>query len=111
MTCGNEKAYTTFTGKSYCDGWSGISLEECQAKCSKNEVPNANCPRRGVKCKYVHYNRPSKWCHLADDTCNPVKGANKYTLTEKGGQYIHSYLHFKIAFLKHTSFDVQLQGK
>ena len=90
ITCGNKKAYTTFIcyGCKQCDGWSGISLEECQAKCSRNEVPNAKCPRQGVKCKYVHYNRAAKWCHLADSTCNPVKGASKYTVTRKNGKHI-----------------------
>ena len=88
MTCGNDKSWYTYTGKTYCDGWSGISLEECQAKCTRNEVPNAKCPRQGVKCRFVHYTHGTNWCHLADDTCNPVKGASRYTITMKEGGLI-----------------------
>ena len=41
--CQIEALYT-YTGKSSCDGWRGISLEECQVKCDKNEVHNFSYP-------------------------------------------------------------------
>ena len=41
--CQIEALYT-YTGKTSCDGWRGISLEECQVKCDKNEVHNFSYP-------------------------------------------------------------------
>ena len=41
--CQIEALYT-YTGKTSCDGWKGISLEECQVKCDKNEVHNFSYP-------------------------------------------------------------------
>lgn len=80
--CQTASVYT-YTGKRSCDGWKGISLEACKAKCNNNEVPNSSCPKSAKKkCAYVHYNR--NWgCHLADKTCKPRGGASKYELYKK----------------------------
>ena len=73
--------YTARSGD--CDGWEGISLSQCEAKCTQNEVPS-KCQQNGVKCKYFQYNTATKWCHLADATCKPVQG-DKVTLAMKEG--------------------------
>ena len=85
IACENSQAFTTYTGSASCDGWKGISLEECKAKCSRNEVPNKACPRQGVECMYVAYK--STWgCHLADATCKPKKkdGSNYIYFKKEG---------------------------
>jgi len=81
VRCENSRSLYTYTGKSSCDGWSGVSLDECQAKCTRNELPNPSCPRHDIKCAYVHYYPPTKWCHLGDNTCKPsLKGSAGNTL-------------------------------
>ena len=111
MTCGNDKSWYTYTGKTYCDGWSGISLEECQAKCTRNEVPNAKCPRQGVKCKFVHYTHGTNWCHLADDTMQPCERSQQIYNHHEGRWVNLIYLRFEIAFLKAAYFHVQFPEK
>ena len=87
--CFDSTLYT-FTGESYCDGWRGISLEECKAKCTNNEVPNSKCPRQHVRCSFVQH---SSWgCHLADNTCEPKVSKNSYTLLRKQGLSINRML-------------------
>ena len=73
-----------------CNGWSGISLTECEDKCTKNEVPN-NCQQQGIQCKYVDYSNVQGWCHLADETCKPVSGDASRILTKKTGLYCFCY--------------------
>ena len=70
-----------------CNGWSGISLTECEDKCTKNEVPS-KCQQQGIKCKYFYYNNAAAWCQLADETCNPVTGDRNVILTMKQGSYL-----------------------
>ena len=82
MTCENTESIYTFTGKNSCDGWKGISLAECKAKCTDNAIPKSQCPRQGVKCGFVRYN-PNFGCHLADDSCKPVQGNTRITLHKK----------------------------
>ena len=67
--CKDMKAIYTFTGKKYCDGWHGVSIEECKKKCENNEIPNTQCPRRTARCAYALYTHASQWCHLADESC------------------------------------------
>ena len=69
-----------------CNGWSGISLTECEEKCSKNEVPD-NCQQHSIQCKYAQFDTVHNWCHLADDTCKPVSGDWQVTLTMKQGLF------------------------
>ena len=67
-TC-NAKATYTGTGDG-CNGWSGISLEQCKIHCDNNDTPN-NCQQK--VCEFVIYfhnnNVNRAWCHLADSTC------------------------------------------
>ena len=90
MACKDfKKSLYTFTGESACDGWKDISLEECKAKCTSNAVPNAKCPRQGVECAYVQYYHPTRWCHLADETCKPVKeSTSAHTILKKRSKFI-----------------------
>ena len=92
------KSIYTYTALSYCDGWKDISLDECKKKCTNNEVPDERCPRQHAKCAYVQYYEPTKWCHLADKTCEPIKSAHKNVLLKKPGLHIYSifYLASKI---------------
>ena len=83
MICANQlKSVYTYTGTDVCDGWQGISLEECKAKCTNNEIPNDECPRKNVKCSFVQYNH-NLGCHLADESCKPTKGDSRYSLLGK----------------------------
>ncbi|CAK9006456.1 unnamed protein product [Durusdinium trenchii] len=54
-----------YTKKSdlFCDGWTGISLEECEQKCIKNEVA-PNCPNK--TCQAANFYPGSMKCHLFD---------------------------------------------
>ena len=84
MICENAASVYTAAGSS-CDGWKGITLEECKAKCTNNEVPNSECPRQSVKCAFVRYTR--NWgCHLADDSCKPIQGDARFMLFKKPKQ-------------------------
>ena len=76
----------TYTGNATCDGWGGITLNECKVKCNNNEVPSATCPRQNVTCVYVYYsNYKTSWCHLGDDACLPLKpNANGIVFKKRG---------------------------
>ena len=88
MMCVNGlSVYTYSSGSSYCNGWPSISIDECKVKCTRNEIPNTQCPRQGVNCVYALHNY---WgCHLADATCKPIRGGDiKYTVLKKQGKSI-----------------------
>ena len=70
MSCENTNSVYTYKSQSYCNGWSGISLEKCIAKCTMNDVPSL-CRRQQVECAYVIYHHLNKWCHLGDAICRP----------------------------------------
>ena len=72
MRCGNLESVYTYKRNSDCQGWKGISLAECKAKCTNNEIPS-QCPRQGVKCAFIHYIHDRGGCQLADDSCIPEK--------------------------------------
>ena len=80
--CGDKlKSLYTYDG-SECNGWAGISLAECERKCTNNEVPTT-CTRNGVECEYVQYYLPTSYCHLGDATCNVTQGEG--TVLKKHG--------------------------
>ena len=79
-----QSAYT-YTGNTKCDGWNGITLEECKVKCTNNEVPNDACPRQDVKCIYISYNYVTSWCHLGDEACVPMKSQPEGIVFKKRG--------------------------
>ena len=67
-----------------CDGWQVANVEECQAKCTRNEFPGTGCDR-GQKCLYVLYTEGGKpWCHLADDACVIEVASTRHVLYKKG---------------------------
>ena len=86
ITCDSSTIYT-FSPDNGCDGWSGLSLHECQEKCKKNEQPNSNCPHQNAVCKYFTYNTQTKWCHLAEH-CTQVEG-NGVLLYIREENWIH----------------------
>ncbi|CAJ1395034.1 unnamed protein product [Effrenium voratum] len=51
----------TFDKKSKCDGWGGLTIEQCQQKCADNEQA-LHCPPRA--CKGAVFYRKTGWCHL-----------------------------------------------
>ena len=75
----------TYTGNATCDGWNGITLHECKAKCTNNEIPSATCPRQNVTCVYVDYDYTTSWCHLGDDECLPMKSDPNGAVFKKQG--------------------------
>ena len=83
MKCASRDSLYTFTGEYYCDGWAGISLEECEAKCTNNDAPSVKCPGQKVPCEFVQYYYPTKWCHLGDSTCKPTKTKTHHKLLKK----------------------------
>ena len=67
--CNTRSTYTG-TGDG-CNGWGGISLEQCKRHCDNNDAPNL-CQQK--ICEYVIYYHDNNvntgaWCHLADSTC------------------------------------------
>jgi len=61
----SETPYT-YDPDSKCDGWSGQTLDQCQAKCEDNEVP-ANCKAPPNVCKAFQFSSETGWCHLLSD--------------------------------------------
>ena len=58
--------------------------EECQAKCTYNEVPNDSC-NKGKVCEYALYVEYGlKHCYLADMMCNIRSVEGHYFLFRKG---------------------------
>ena len=84
MTCEDPASLYTAVGGGACNGWEGISLTECEEKCTQNVVPS-ECEQQGIRCTYVHYDNDTNWCQLADDTCLPVGGEATFIITMKQG--------------------------
>ena len=66
--CNQESLYTS---GGICNGWSGISYEDCNTKCAKNETP-ASCSTNNIPsegCAYAMHVESSGWCHLAGNDC------------------------------------------
>ena len=84
-TCERKASLYTRSGSKDCDGWKGISLDDCKLKCIRNAMPSGKCPIKNAQCSYVHYKHG--WgCHLADNTCNPQSsGDPTFTLAKMQG--------------------------
>lgn len=69
-----------------CDGWSGITPQQCQEKCATSEKA-PNCPR--LPCMAGNYYPGSKWCHLfTTDQCLdtlPDASSNAFVKAPGGG--------------------------
>ena len=87
MACKSRSSLYTDTDGNKCSGWNGITLKNCEDKCTRNEVPE-NCPQKGVSCKYVQFNTATNWCQLGDATCEPGQAEEKYILKMKQGLYL-----------------------
>ena len=82
MVCESRSSLYTDTEANECNGWEGITLRECEDKCTRNEVPE-NCKPKGGPCKYLQFNTATNWCQLADETCKPINGKENYILKMK----------------------------
>lgn len=63
----SERPYT-YDPSTGCDGWTGISLDECEQKCSSDATAKG-CP--GKICRYAEYTTSLHLCHLYQD-CGQV---------------------------------------
>ena len=81
------KSNSSYTRKDGCDGWKGLNAEECQAKCTANDVPNDSC-NKGKVCKYALYaeHNPTH-CHLADMMCDIKMVGQHNFLYRKGNDH------------------------
>ena len=73
--CTNGKPYTDTNG---CQGWSDITLQQCQAKCTANDVPDGCTGIPPQDCKYVFVTQTT--CHLANSSCEPQKKPGSQTV-------------------------------
>ena len=83
-TCKTSKY--TFTGTNDCDGWGGVSLNQCKEYCNNNAIPSG-CTgdhMKNKRCSYIHYDIKGKWCHLIDSSCKPSYDVQLYEKIEKG---------------------------
>ena len=86
MMCEKRSSVYTSSGSS-CGGWKGLTMDKCKQKCTRNEVPNNNCPHK--KCAYIEYDNTKameRICHLADETCKPTRARTPhFTIVKKQG--------------------------
>ncbi|CAE7318781.1 unnamed protein product, partial [Symbiodinium pilosum] len=59
----------TFDRSQSCDGWSGLTEQECMEKCNDN-AKAPNCPRK--TCRAAAFYPKSGWCHLYE-SCPETK--------------------------------------
>ena len=94
MTCKPDELYTyvrsTVGSDEECDGWNGLSWEECQMKCTNNELPSGSCAAGGAVCNYISYTHGGGWCHLAE-TCTPTADY-RVALYRKELHWIHQHM-------------------
>ena len=90
MRCEKRSSLYTSNGNS-CDGWSGLTMDQCKGKCTKNEVPDTSCSPE--KCAYVEYDKTiatESMCHLADGTCKPIRAKTSFSkIVKKAGANKH----------------------
>ena len=85
--CKNRASLYTDTAARECNGWNDITLNECEDKCTRNEMPE-NCQQEGGPCKYFQFNTATNWCQLGDATCEPGQADMRYILKMKQGLYL-----------------------
>ncbi|CAE7320862.1 NCL [Symbiodinium sp. KB8] len=59
----------TYKPASSCDGWSGLTQDQCTARCSSHAQAK-NCPRK--TCRAAVFYPKTGWCHLVD-SCPEVE--------------------------------------
>ena len=79
--CNRDSVYT-ITPDAKCDGWSGISYEECKKRCKQNELPSSckNHPDVRVPlsgCGFASWNIQSGWCHLIGNDCEMLESSDR----------------------------------
>ena len=70
--CKDSVDQYTYIHNTKCNGWSGITLEECKTHCDNNETP-IGCPTN--TCNYVIYYTDRVFprrCFLASELCKLV---------------------------------------
>ena len=67
-----------------CNGWKGITEEQCKLKCDGNEMP-AGCSGKKT-CIYYLYNAFDKLCRLADTGCKVEPTGSGSSFYRKMGQ-------------------------
>jgi len=68
------------TGGRNCNGWSGVSIQECRQKCEASRHPGClNEWAKSAQCNFFVYYPRNKWCHL-HATCPLGKQSHKYEL-------------------------------
>eukprot|EP00439_Symbiodinium_sp_Y106_P022947 s1625_g2.t2 len=65
----------TFDRKAKCDGFKGLTLEQCQKKCADSETA-PNCPKK--TCRGAAFYRKTGWCHLYE-ACTELADAGAAT--------------------------------
>mmetsp|Transcript_24524 Transcript_24524/g.56960 ORF Transcript_24524/g.56960 Transcript_24524/m.56960 type:complete len:472 (+) Transcript_24524:68-1483(+) len=65
----------TFDKSEKCDGWGGLTLEQCAQKCTGNEQA-ASCPQK--TCVAATFYESTGWCHLYD-TCPELEVSEEAT--------------------------------
>ena len=88
--CVTSSIYT-YTGDSSCDGWAGVSLEECKMYCSENAIPTDQCPKQKQVCSYFKYNRVSQNCHLCDSSMVLLDSPNEDVYMREGNCFFFVY--------------------
>ena len=95
-----------YTHGNGCNGWKGISLEECQAHCSNNDMP-PGCTPSQVECSFIHYTARTygKWCHLAEANCGAKQADSN--LYQKIGKLIFFRLYSILIYF----WDIAVEDK
>ena len=66
-----------------CNGWSGISIEECKKKCLRNEIPDNCTPSiANPKCQFIQYVQSSQWCHHGEQ-CTKFEELSGHIIVER----------------------------
>ena len=78
--CKSDSIYTV-TPDSKCDGWSGISYEECKKRCKQNELPSSCKNHPDVKvplsgCGFASWTKQTSWCHLIGNDCEMLESSD-----------------------------------
>jgi hypothetical protein len=66
-----------------CNGWSGISIEDCKQKCLKNEIPeNCTLSKSDPECHLIEYQQNGGWCQLGE-SCSRYEKHEGTTIVER----------------------------
>ena len=85
-----EKCYgpgytTDACGSGNCNGWEGLTQQQCIEKCILNELPE-HCPDKGLRCAAAVWEGGS-WCHLYT-VCHREASSSSVTLVRREPQWL-----------------------